>query len=161
MASYTAMVTENHHADVYAKPIRALGQAGDTLVVISSSGNAANLIQAISAAHDRDINVIALTGRDGGDIPSVLTTEDIELNACVEHLDQALGTVTVPQSGNATSRNSFAQDLLSRCDNVIGIYSDQAVGTLGDRHGPFGVLPQRQARHTECRGLLGDTGGVC
>ena len=84
MASYTAMATENHLSEVYAKPIRALGQAGDTLVIISSSGNAANLIQAVSAAHDRQLNVIALTGRDGGNISSVLDSDDLELNAPID-----------------------------------------------------------------------------
>jgi D-sedoheptulose 7-phosphate isomerase len=81
MPSYTAMVTESHHAEAYAKPIRALGQPGDLLLVISSSGNASNLLQAVSAAHERGLTVIALTGRDGGDISSLLDVQDIELCA--------------------------------------------------------------------------------
>lgn len=84
MASYTAIVADAHHNDVYAKPIRALGQAGDILVVISTSGNAGNLLQAISSARDRGVDVIALTGRDGGDISTMLAPEDIELRARVD-----------------------------------------------------------------------------
>ncbi len=79
MSSYTAMVTPAHHNEVYAKPIRALGQAGDKLVVVTSSGNASNLIQAVTAAHERGLQVIALTGRDGGHVASVLESNDIEL----------------------------------------------------------------------------------
>ncbi len=84
MASYTAMVTPAHHSEVYAKPIRALGQEGDSLVVISSSGNTSNLIQAVATAHERGLNVIALTGRGGGDIASLLDTHDIELRADID-----------------------------------------------------------------------------
>lgn len=84
MASYTAMVTPAHFNEVYAKPIRALGEEGDTLVIITTSGNASNLIQAVTTAHDRGLNVIALTGRDGGDIASLLDTHDIELRADID-----------------------------------------------------------------------------
>lgn len=83
-ASYTAMVTPAQHNEVYAKPVRALGQEGDTLVVITSSGNATNLVQAITAAHERGLQVVALTGRDGGDVASLLDSRDIELRADID-----------------------------------------------------------------------------
>lgn len=83
MAQYTAIVADTHHNDVFAKPIRALGQPGDVLVVISSSGNAANLLQAVSTARERSLSVIGLTGRDGGDVSSLLGSEDTELCARV------------------------------------------------------------------------------
>lgn len=83
MATYTAIVADEHYRDVFAKPLRALGQAGDILVVLSSSGNAANLVHAISAAHDRGLSVIALTGRDGGEVGQLLEQGDIELRASV------------------------------------------------------------------------------
>lgn len=83
MASYTAIVADAQHNEVYAKPLRALGQEGDVLVVISSSGNASNLVQAISAARDRGVAVIALTGRDGGEVGKLLDARDIELCARV------------------------------------------------------------------------------
>ena len=83
MASYTAIVADAQHQDVYAKPLRALGQEGDLLVLISSSGNASNLVQAIGAARDRGVAIIALTGRDGGDIGKLLDPRDIELCARV------------------------------------------------------------------------------
>lgn len=84
MASYTAIVSDANHNEVYSKPIRALGQDGDVLVVISSSGNASNLLQAVSTARNRNLKVIGLTGRDGGDLSTLLGAEDIELRAGVD-----------------------------------------------------------------------------
>ncbi len=79
IATYTAIASDSTYSDVFAKPIRAIGQEGDVLVVFSSSGNSSNLVQAIAAAHDRNISVIAITGRDGGDIASLLDNNDIEI----------------------------------------------------------------------------------
>lgn len=81
IATYTAISADYNQNEIYAKPIRALGQENDVLVIISTSGNSANLVQAVSAAHDRGMPVIALTGRDGGDISSILDVNDIELRA--------------------------------------------------------------------------------
>ncbi len=83
VATYTSIAADNSVNEVFSKPVRALGQAGDILLLLSTSGNAANLVQALSAAHDRHMPVIALTGRDGGDIASLIDVEDIELRAAV------------------------------------------------------------------------------
>jgi D-sedoheptulose 7-phosphate isomerase len=83
MASYTAIVTDAQHHEVYAKPLRALGQPSDVLLVISSSGNSVNLIHAVTAAHDRGLSVVALTGRNGGELANLLMPGDIELRAQV------------------------------------------------------------------------------
>ena len=53
-------------SEVFAKQVQALGQPGDVLLAISTSGNSANVIEAIHAAHDREMRVVALTGKDGG-----------------------------------------------------------------------------------------------
>jgi D-sedoheptulose 7-phosphate isomerase len=63
----------------YARQIQALGQPGDLLVLISSSGKDRNLIQAIQAAHEREMSVIAITARDGGDVTSLLVPQEIEI----------------------------------------------------------------------------------
>lgn len=84
IATYTAIASDSNHNEVYAKPIRALGQPGDVLVVISSSGNPANLRQAVSTARERQMQVIGLTGRDGGNLSALLTAEDIELRAEID-----------------------------------------------------------------------------
>lgn len=65
---------------VFSKQVRALGHTNDILLAISTSGNSANVIEAIYAAHERGLGVIALTGKDGGKISEILSPEDILLN---------------------------------------------------------------------------------
>ncbi|ODS24937.1 phosphoheptose isomerase [Candidatus Endobugula sertula] len=79
LTNATAIAYESSFNEIFAKEIRALGSAGDTLVIISSSGNPSNLIQAIQAAHERSMNVITLTGRDGGNLSLLLDVDDVEL----------------------------------------------------------------------------------
>lgn len=69
--------------DIYAKQIRTLGNPGDILLLVTTTGTASNLLQAISAAHDKQMQVIALTGRDGGDVAALLDAQDIELRVPV------------------------------------------------------------------------------
>jgi D-sedoheptulose 7-phosphate isomerase len=68
---------------VYAKQVRALGQAGDVLLTLCPSGNAPGLLQAIEAAHEREMTVVALTGRGGGDTGPLLRETDVHI--CVPH----------------------------------------------------------------------------
>ena len=70
---------DGHFDHVFSRQIQALGQAGDVLLMLSTSGNAMSLLHAIQAAHDRGMDVIALTGRDGGMLVNHLGPEDIEL----------------------------------------------------------------------------------
>ena len=63
--------------DLTSRPL--VCQPGDVLLAISTSGNSANVIQAIQAAHDREMVVVALTGRDGGGMASLLLPEDVEI----------------------------------------------------------------------------------
>lgn len=64
---------------VFAKQIRALGQPGDVLLVISASGQAENLLQAIRTAHERELSVVALTGQNGGNIRQALRETDVHI----------------------------------------------------------------------------------
>jgi D-sedoheptulose 7-phosphate isomerase len=68
---------------VFARQVRALGQAGDVLLVLSTSGNSANLLAAVEAAHERDMTVVALTGGRGGRWRSMLRDTDVHI--CVPH----------------------------------------------------------------------------
>ncbi len=77
-STITSIGNDYSFEDIFAKQIRALGQPGDTLIAISTSGNSANVIAAIAAAHDRDMKIIALTGREGGEIAALLHPTDIE-----------------------------------------------------------------------------------
>jgi D-sedoheptulose 7-phosphate isomerase len=79
----TAVANDYAFEQVFAKQVRALGIAGDILLALSTSGNSANVIAAIESAHDRDMRVIALTGRGGGRIAGLLGDHDVHL--CVPH----------------------------------------------------------------------------
>lgn len=78
-STITSIANDYSYEEVFSKQIRALGQAGDILLAISTSGNSANVVQAIHAAHDRNMHVVALTGRDGGQIAPVLLPDDVEI----------------------------------------------------------------------------------
>jgi len=75
----TAISRDAHYNEVFAKQIRALGFADDILVMISTDGKSSSLIQAVQAAHSREMHVIVLSGGDGGDIARLLQPDDIEI----------------------------------------------------------------------------------
>ncbi len=66
-----------------ARQVRALGQAGDLLLAITIAGNEPAMLEAVQAAHERDMTVVALTGRDGGALATLLRDTDVQL--CVPH----------------------------------------------------------------------------
>lgn len=68
---------------VFERQVTALGQPGDILVAISTSGNSVNILRSIQAAHDREMIVIAMTGKGGGKTNELLNDVDIQL--CVPH----------------------------------------------------------------------------
>lgn len=78
-ATLTAIANDYHYNDVFVKQIKALGQSGDILIAITTSGNSANVIAAVDTAHERNMQVIALTGKDGGTLTNHLSPDDIEL----------------------------------------------------------------------------------
>ena len=75
----TAVANDYAYEQVFAKQVRALGTAGDVLLAISTSGNSANVVAAIDAARDREMRIVALTGKDGGRIGAMLGPADVEL----------------------------------------------------------------------------------
>jgi D-sedoheptulose 7-phosphate isomerase len=79
----TAIANDYSFEQVFAKQVRGLGAKGDVLLAISTSGNSANVIAAVEAAHARDMRVIALTGKDGGRMGELLAPGDVHL--CVPH----------------------------------------------------------------------------
>jgi len=80
----TSIANDYDYSEVFSRQIYALGQEGDILIAISTSGNSANINQAINAAHDNNIKVIALTGKDGGELAQHLSEEDIELRVSAD-----------------------------------------------------------------------------
>lgn len=79
----TAIANDYDYQQIFAKQVRALGQPGDVLLAISTSGNSANVIAAIEAAHEREMTVVALTGRGGGKMNQLL--RDTDVHVCVPH----------------------------------------------------------------------------
>ncbi len=78
-STVTSIANDYSYNEIFSKQIRALGTDRDVLLAISTSGNSANVIQAIQAAHDRGMKVVALTGRDGGNMSSLMHPEDVEI----------------------------------------------------------------------------------
>ncbi|MBE58629.1 MAG: phosphoheptose isomerase [Gammaproteobacteria bacterium] len=70
---------DESHSEHYSRQIKALGKTGDCLLVISTTGTYASLMQAVSAAHELDLLVIALTGSGGSEISTLLNFGDIEI----------------------------------------------------------------------------------
>lgn len=84
-ATLTAIANDSSYNRIFARQIEALGQPGDTLLAISTSGNSGNVVAAVEAAHRADMGVIALTGHDGGTIGAGLGARDIELRAAANN----------------------------------------------------------------------------
>ncbi len=78
-STLTSIANDFQFAKIFSKQINALGHPGDVLLAISTSGNSANIIEAVKTAKDRQMKVIALTGRDGGEVAPLLHPEDLEL----------------------------------------------------------------------------------
>lgn len=77
--TYSAICRDNRFNETFARQVTAIGKPGDVLVVFVDDGHKANLIQAIQAAHDRDIDVIVISAKDKTDISSLLQPQDLEL----------------------------------------------------------------------------------
>jgi len=76
----TSIANDYSYREIFAKQIRALGQAGDILLLISTSGNSESILQACEAGQSRELKVIALTGKDGGSLSNLLNNStDIEI----------------------------------------------------------------------------------
>lgn len=79
VSTLTSIANDVHYDQIFSKQIQALGQNGDVLLAITTSGNSRNVIEAVRAAHDREMMVVALTGKSGGSLREVLAADDVEL----------------------------------------------------------------------------------
>jgi D-sedoheptulose 7-phosphate isomerase len=75
----TSIANDYDYKQIFSKQVRGLGRKGDVLLAISTSGNSANVMAAIEAAHARNMRVVALTGRDGGKMGAMLKHGDIHI----------------------------------------------------------------------------------
>jgi D-sedoheptulose 7-phosphate isomerase len=76
----TAVGNDYSFNEIFSKQVQAFGQAGDILLAISTSGNSANVLAAVEAALEREMRVVAMTGKDGGQLGKMLTDADVHIN---------------------------------------------------------------------------------
>ena len=105
----TAVGNDYSYQDVFVKQVQAFGQPGDLLLAISTSGNSSNVVSAIEAAHDREMSVIALTGKGGGAIGKMLAETDQSSRCRIGGMAR-----TVSASFPRNSRCNHPRPLLSR-----------------------------------------------
>jgi D-sedoheptulose 7-phosphate isomerase len=82
-STLTSIANDYAYQEVFSKQVRALARRGDVLLAISTSGNSGNVIDAIQAAHEMGVRVIALTGNGGGKMGPLTTADDVHI--CVPH----------------------------------------------------------------------------
>lgn len=82
-STLTSIANDYDYNQVFSKQVLALGQPNDVLLAISTSGNSPNVVAAIHAAHEREMRVVALTGKSGGEMAKWLTPNDVHI--CVPH----------------------------------------------------------------------------
>ncbi len=82
-STLTAIANDYSFELVFSKQVTALGRPGDVLFAISSSGNSPNVLRAMAAAHERDMRVVALSGKGGGEMAKALASGDVHI--CVPH----------------------------------------------------------------------------
>lgn len=75
----TSIGNDYSFTEIFSKQVQAYGQAGDVLLAISTAGNSANVMMAIETAQERDMRVVALTGKGGGAIASLLSDSDVHV----------------------------------------------------------------------------------
>jgi phosphoheptose isomerase len=78
-STLTSIANDYSYDEIFSRQISSLGQAGDILLAISTSGNSGNVVRAMEVAHKRNMHIIAFTGRDGGKMADLITAQDVEL----------------------------------------------------------------------------------
>jgi D-sedoheptulose 7-phosphate isomerase len=78
-STLTSIANDYAYEQIFSKQVLALGNDGDCLLAISTSGNSANVTHAVQAAHQKNMRVVAMTGCDGGQIRQILAADDVEI----------------------------------------------------------------------------------
>lgn len=81
----SAIAHNGHYDNIFARQIQALGEEGDVLLLLTTSGNSGSLINAVNAANDKTIDTVALNGHDGGILANHLGPEDIEIRVACDN----------------------------------------------------------------------------
>jgi D-sedoheptulose 7-phosphate isomerase len=78
-------LTDESRSEKYSRQVKALGKAGDSMLIVSATGTRSSLVQAVVAAHELELPVVALTGADGGEISPLLNYGDTEIRVNSDH----------------------------------------------------------------------------
>lgn len=113
-STMTSIANDYHYNEVFSKQIKGLGQAGDVLLAITTSGNSKNILEAVTAAHQRQMRIIALTGRDGGEIFHLLSEDDKEIR--------------VPSQSTARTQETHILIIHCLCDMIDQLLFHHKVG---------------------------------
>ncbi|MCK4865474.1 MAG: phosphoheptose isomerase [Gammaproteobacteria bacterium] len=106
-SALTAISNDYHYDETFARQIDALAKPGDVLLAISTSGFSPNVVRAIEQAHEQKMLVVALTGRDGGQVAKILKNNDIE--------------VRVPSESTARIQEVHLLTIHCLCDQIDNI----------------------------------------
>jgi D-sedoheptulose 7-phosphate isomerase len=82
-STLTSIANDYAYEQVFSKQVRGLGRRGDALLAISTSGNSRNVLEAMQAAHELGVRVVALTGAGGGKMAGLVSADDVHI--CVPH----------------------------------------------------------------------------
>jgi D-sedoheptulose 7-phosphate isomerase len=108
----TAVGNDYRFNEIFSKQVQAFGQAGDILLAISTSGNSANVLAAVEAALEREMRIVALTGKDGGKLAQMLTDADVHIN--------------VPHSRTARIQEVHLVAIHSICDGLdVALFGEE------------------------------------
>jgi D-sedoheptulose 7-phosphate isomerase len=108
----TAVANDYSFNEIFSKQVQAFGQAGDILLAISTSGNSGNVVAAVEAALEREMRVVALTGKDGGKLGQMLTDADVHIN--------------VPHSRTARIQEVHLLAIHSICDGIdVALFGEE------------------------------------
>lgn len=108
----TAIGNDYNFNEIFRKQVQALGQAGDILLAISTSGNSGNVLAAAEAALEREMRIVALTGKDGGQLGRMLTDADVHIN--------------VPHSRTARIQEVHLVAIHSICDGLdVALFGEE------------------------------------
>jgi D-sedoheptulose 7-phosphate isomerase len=108
----TAVANDYSFNEIFSKQVQAFGQAGDILLAISTSGNSGNVVAAVEAALEREMHVVALTGKDGGKLGQMLGAADVHIN--------------VPHSRTARIQEVHLLAIHSICDGLdVALFGEE------------------------------------
>jgi D-sedoheptulose 7-phosphate isomerase len=108
----TAVGNDYSFNEIFSKQVQAFGQAGDILLAISTSGNSGNVLAAVEAALEREMRVVAMTGKDGGKMAQMLTDADVHIN--------------VPHSRTARIQEVHLVAIHSICDGLdVALFGEE------------------------------------